>query len=119
MPRMLKSMPWPKLLTTADGEMNCSWSTLVTPALATSSPVMTVAAIGVRCRSVRRRSAVTTISPNTSASVLFDSLAGADCAAAGRDIAICVAHNADARRIFLYIRFPLWHQHDVDAPAAE
>ena len=84
MPRMSKSLPWPKLLTVSDGLTNCSWSTVKTPFLVRSLPVRTVAAIAVFCRAVVRRSAVTTTS--CTVSVLESGLAaGAEAAGGGAD----------------------------------
>jgi hypothetical protein len=62
---MLKSMPWPKLLTVAPGVTNCRESIEVTPMPVRSLPVRTVAETGVCWASVRRRSAVTTTSSST------------------------------------------------------
>jgi len=50
---------WPMLTV---GAIEVIWLTLVTPALARSSAVATVIAIGVRCSVLARRSAVTVIS---------------------------------------------------------
>src|SRR3569623_853420 len=59
LPRSLKSLPWPKLLTTTLGVANCNASTLVTPFFSSVSPPITEADAGVVIRFSLRRSAVT------------------------------------------------------------
>src|SRR5574337_586392 len=78
-PRMLKSVPRPKLLIVVEGATNCSWSTTSTPNLDRSSPDRTVAETAAVCNGTSRYSAVTVTVGNA---VTFLSLVG-DCASSG------------------------------------
>src|SRR3954470_17449535 len=85
MPRTLKSLPWPKLLTVTLGIANWSASTLVTPLLARSLPVRTEPETAVVIRFSARRWAVTMIS-----GVASDALLSALSSAAGGGV-VCAA----------------------------
>src|SRR5574337_573706 len=62
-PRILKSVPRPKLLIVVEGATNCSWSTTSTPNLDRSSPDRTVAeTAAVFSRTARRCVSVSGVS---------------------------------------------------------
>ena len=111
MPRTLKSLPWPKLLTTMLGAANCSASTLLTPFFASVSPLITEAEAGVVIRFSLRRSAVTIIALSSvegaslvlAVSVCAAALAGGPSCAAATPVQTKASVDAPNNRALAFI----------------